>query len=73
MILSFISPAQTPSQPYQQKEKRIALVIGNGTYNASILANPENDAKAMADVLQKLGFTVFKFENLDQSDMKKNR
>jgi Caspase domain len=71
MILSCISQAQTPSQPYQQNEKRIALVIGNGTYNASILANPENDAKAMADVLQKLGFTVFKFENLDQGNMKR--
>jgi hypothetical protein len=68
---SCFSLAQTNSQLGQQKEKRIALVIGNGTYNASILANPENDARAVADVLQKLGFTVFKYENLDQSSMKR--
>jgi hypothetical protein len=71
IIFSCLIQAQTPSQLGHQNEKRIALVIGNGTYSSSILANPENDAKAMADILQKLGFTVYKFENLDQGNMKK--
>ncbi len=40
-------------------EKRVALVIGNGNYvNASKLANPINDANAMADMLRKAGFDV---------------
>jgi hypothetical protein len=40
-------------------EKRVALVIGNGGYqNASRLANPVNDAKAMADLFRKAGFEV---------------
>jgi uncharacterized caspase-like protein len=38
-------------------ERRIALVIGNGKYeNAGLLANPTNDADAIADLLTKAGF-----------------
>ncbi|MFN3348468.1 caspase family protein [Pseudorhodoplanes sp.] len=40
-------------------EKRVALVIGNGAYeNATRLANPINDATAMADLFRKAGFDV---------------
>jgi uncharacterized caspase-like protein len=52
-------------------QKKAALVIGNGNYLTSILANPENDAKAMSAVLKKIGFEVFEYENLNQSQMKK--
>jgi len=38
--------------------KRLALVIGNGTYRYSALHNPVNDAKDMAQVLTHLGFSV---------------
>jgi uncharacterized protein (TIGR02145 family) len=54
-----------------QPKKKIALVIGNGNYNFSILANPVNDAKAMRVALQNVGFTVLEYENLNQSQMKK--
>ena len=54
-----------------QPQKKIALVIGNGNYMSSILANPENDAKAMKVALESLGFTVMKYENLKQNDMKR--
>jgi uncharacterized caspase-like protein len=37
---------------------RIALVIGNGDYPFSPLKNPVNDARAMAQALEKLGFSV---------------
>ena len=38
-------------------ERRIALVIGNGKYeNAGVLANPTNDADAVADLFTKAGF-----------------
>lgn len=44
-------------------ERRTALVIGNGDYRFSPLKNPVNDAKAMAQVLRKLGFDVDYLEN----------
>jgi uncharacterized protein (TIGR02145 family) len=61
----------TFSQTTQQPQKKIALVIGNGNYNFSILANPENDAKAMKDALLNVGFSVIEYENLNQIQMKK--
>lgn len=45
-------------------DKRLALVIGNATYKSSPLANPVNDARAMADKLRSLGFDVIQRENL---------
>lgn len=54
-----------------QPQKRIALIIGNGNYISSVLPNPENDAKAMKIALESLGFTVMKYENLRQIDMKR--
>ncbi|MBL8305254.1 MAG: caspase family protein [Rubrivivax sp.] len=37
---------------------RVALVIGNAAYPSSPLRNPLNDAKAMAELLESLGFEV---------------
>ena len=40
-------------------DERVALVIGNGAYrNTAALANPVNDATAIAAALQRLDFTV---------------
>lgn len=50
---------------------RMALVIGNAQYKNSPLANPENDARAMANVLKSVGFQVTVHTNLDQTGMKK--
>jgi uncharacterized caspase-like protein len=44
-------------------ERRIALVIGNADYDFAPLKNPVNDAEAMAQALEKLGFKVIKREN----------
>jgi WD40 repeat protein len=52
-------------------QKRIALLIGNGTYLNSSLANPENDAREFKNALLQFGFEVLEFENLNQSQMKK--
>ena len=42
-----------------EAEKRVALVMGNAAYvNAPRLANPLNDARAVADRLKDLGFEV---------------
>lgn len=61
--------SQTPKE--SKSQTKIALVIGNGNYTSSILANPENDARAIADILQKLGFTVLSYKNLEEKQMKK--
>lgn len=41
--------------------RKMALVIGNGNYKNSILANPENDARSIRNILEKLDFKVFSF------------
>ena len=52
---------------------RLALVIGNSSYGASMgaLPNPANDADAMAAALKSLGFTVHLVKNADQNTMKR--
>jgi ABC-type transporter MlaC component len=53
-------------------EKRIALVIGNGTYpNLGALKNPPQDAKLMARTLRSLGFEVIERIDANQKGMKK--
>ena len=54
------------------EEKKLALVIGNGNYiHSGYLANPENDARAMAKALENLDFDVMKYENATLVEMKK--
>ena len=51
--------AGTPSTGSGRADPRIALVVGNGRYVAtSRLANPPNDARAIAQVLRGVGFEV---------------
>ncbi|MCF6241720.1 MAG: caspase family protein [Bacteroidales bacterium] len=53
-------------------EKRLALVIGNAAYEfGGQLANPENDAQAIAQALRQTGFKVMEYTNLSQKDIKK--
>jgi hypothetical protein len=68
-LFPFVIYSQETNTP--QPQKKIALVIGNGNYQSSTLANPENDARAMKVALQSVGFTVFEYENLTQGQMKK--
>jgi hypothetical protein len=54
------------------QEKRLALIIGNADYvYGGQLSNPVNDARAMENILNRVGFDVMKYENLNQKDMKK--
>ena len=71
LFIVYPSSGQSTSQQQSQQDKRIALVIGNGNYIGSILANPENDARSLNEVLMKFGFVVYLYENLTQSQMKK--
>lgn len=51
-------------------EKRVALVIGNGAYRAPLeLANPPEDARAVADALRRVGFQVLQGYDLKNTDM----
>jgi hypothetical protein len=51
--------ASSLSPPAAAVEKRVALVMGNGAYaHAPPLANPPNDARAVASALETLGFQV---------------
>src|ERR1700761_2652009 len=53
--------------------KRVALVIGNSHYkNAALLANPANDAAAIAATLKGAGFdTVDSRLDLQSTDMRR--
>src|SRR5947207_9500312 len=51
VAIFWVSPADA--------EKRVALVIGNSTYqNVSRLENPKSDALLIADTLSRLGFML---------------
>jgi hypothetical protein len=51
-------------------ERRVAFVVGNGAYkNVAQLPNPPVDAKAMANVLRKVGFDVVEGTNLTRDKM----
>jgi hypothetical protein len=57
------------SVPVEAKELRVALVIGNATYETSPLANPVNDADDMAEKLRGLGFEVIKHNNIGMREI----
>ena len=57
-------------KPVVSVETKVAFVIGNGNYREQPLKNPVNDAKAMSDVLIKLGFKVFLYCDIGQKELK---
>ncbi len=61
--------AVVPGKPAAANEARVALVIGNSNYKSAPLKNPVNDAKAIADKLQGLGFKVTLKLDQDQKSM----
>lgn len=53
-------------------ERKVALVVGNGAYqHASPLANPANDAQAMANKLEALGFETYAGFDLTKFEMER--
>jgi WD40 repeat protein len=73
-VVSVAVKAQKPkplliSQGTVQQERRVALVIGNGSYTEGKLNNPTNDAADMAKVLRKLKFEVTLVENVNKQQM----
>ena len=73
-LLLLIGAAQAQDNPVRASsansaEHRVALVIGNAAYAQASLANPVNDARAMASRLRTLGFDVILRENLKTRDI----
>jgi hypothetical protein len=67
LVLIAIVPASAGAQrnlAVAPAEQRVALIIGNAAYQHSPLRNPVNDARAISERLQRLGFIVIKRENL---------
>ena len=61
---------QAPAQALPGPEQRVALVIGNSNYqNAAHLANPDNDAQSVAELLNSAGFDVIAATDLTQNDL----
>jgi len=65
------TPATEADMVTMSGEKRVALVVGNGSYESSALRNPPNDAKAMARSLRGLGFDVTEKVDLSKKEMKR--
>ena len=63
-LLAHLAPASVSAA-----ERRVALVIGNGAYAQSPLPNTINDARAMTETLQNLGFKVITLLNATQKEM----
>lgn len=72
LIVSFLMLGMIQKDFTSLPEKRIALVIGNSTYEDVPLKNPVNDADSIANVLRnELNFEVIKVKNANFSDMNK--
>ncbi|QPC90721.1 caspase domain-containing protein [Mesorhizobium sp. INR15] len=55
-----------------QPDRRVALVIGNGTYDeAGTLPNPVNDALDIADKLRAIGFEVIEGNDLGKRELER--
>ncbi|HET6459977.1 MAG TPA: caspase family protein [Syntrophales bacterium] len=65
LCLVLLSPVQSKAA----KEPRLALIIGNSSYQSGPLKNPVNDATDMAAMLKKLGFTVILKKNANLEEM----
>ena len=58
-----------PARAAEPAQRRIALVIGNGTYKSAPLKNPVGDAAAVAATLKQLGYEVTYRENTSLRDL----
>lgn len=71
LIVALMTTAWLPAYA-QQQEKRLALVIGNGSYEAGALQTAANDAGLVAQTLQAAGFDVVGARDLDGETLRKS-
>ncbi|MGY4473169.1 caspase family protein [Bradyrhizobium sp. USDA 3364] len=71
LIVGLVSFASLPVHAEDQ-EKRLALVVGNGAYEAGALQTAANDAGLIAQTLQAAGFDVIGARDLDGETLRKS-
>ena len=71
LIVALMTTVWLPAHA-QQQEKRLALVIGNGAYEAGALQTAANDAGLVAQTLQAAGFDVVGARDLDGETLRKS-
>jgi uncharacterized caspase-like protein len=71
LFIGLVSSIALPAQA-QEQEKRLALVIGNGTYVAGALQTAANDAGLVAQTLQAAGFDVAGARDLDGETLRRS-
>jgi len=71
LIVGLVSLASLPALA-QDQEKRLALVVGNGSYEAAPLQTAANDDGLIAQTLQAAGFDVIGARDLDGETLRKS-
>jgi type VI secretion system VasD/TssJ family lipoprotein len=71
MVWTGACHAQAKAKLEATRQRRIALVIGNGRYPDLPLNNPEHDARLVAQTLRSLDFEVGEHLNLNARDFKR--
>ncbi|MGU3469128.1 caspase domain-containing protein, partial [Methylobacterium sp. C33D] len=72
LLAALILAAAWLANPARAAETRIALVVGNGAYQAGPLATAANDAGLVAQTLQAAGFDVIGARDLDEDALRKS-
>jgi uncharacterized caspase-like protein len=70
-LLALVPLALAMAPSAARAEKRIALVVGNASYQAGALETPANDAGLIAQTLQAAGFDVVGARDLDQDSLRR--
>jgi uncharacterized caspase-like protein len=68
-LLAFFAALAAPAASAAPSQKRLALVVGNGSYTNKALMTSVNDAALIAQTLQTAGFDVTGARDLDQGLM----
>jgi uncharacterized caspase-like protein len=69
-LLAFLAVASAPPAETAPLERRVALVIGNASYEFGALPTPANDAGLIAQSLQAAGFDVVGARDLDEDTLR---
>jgi uncharacterized caspase-like protein len=71
VLVSFLVAAASGAAPQASAEQRIALVIGQGAYEAGVLPTAVNDAGLVAQTLTSAGFEVVQGRDLGSNDLRR--
>src|ERR1700676_2115375 len=69
LLTFFAAPSAVPAE-VATSEGRMALVIGNASYQSGALPTAVNDAGLIAQTLQAAGFVVMGARDLDENSLR---